>query len=102
MVSQIDLFANAKWSGGSGISLDPSSPETMGNTFKAWEDSYRANPKPIVIQIRHWMDSADVQAIVNTKSKEVQDAFNAPFITQVTRDTISKENGKMMILSDSV
>lgn len=98
----VQVYANAKWRGGYGVSLDPSSPINMAQTFQQWEDSWRENPERLRVVTRKWIDSAEVQAIINTKSQAIQAAFNAPLITQVTRDALSAENGKMMLTAESV
>lgn len=73
----------------------------MGNTFRKWNETLRSNPEPLLIVLRKWLDSSDVQAIVGTKSAAVQQAFDAPAIMQITRDQISNEYGKVLMVKDS-
>ena len=89
----LNTIANAKWLGGEGIVLNSSSPAGMYQTYLKWNATSAAHPAPMKMTFRNWIDLHEVQAIVNTKSAEVQMLFNPQQIADATTTKITEEFG---------
>jgi len=98
----VSVFINAKWVGGSDIQQDYQTPETLSNMFQDWDRSWRASPSPLTVQTRRWIDSAEVQEVVNTMSAENKELFNVPDLTQAIQREISDENARIVLTDTSL
>jgi len=100
---QLDKYVNAKWVGGNaGISLDPSSPETLYQTYLAWQEASFDAPAAMTMEYRNWIDVPEVQEIVNAKGREIIDLFTPRSITQAATDYITGEWGKTQYAFNAV
>jgi len=100
--TSVSTFINAQWVGGSDIGQDYRNPETLNNMFTDWDRSWRTNPAPLTIATRRWVDSADIQEVVNTMSAADRELFNSPDISQAIQREISDENAKVSLTDTSV
>jgi len=100
--SRVESQANVNYVGGKNVKTDTSSPFALGNMFSDWEQSMETSPAALTMTLRSWMDCEEVQEIVNSMPAEVQDAFRVQPIADTTADTLSEENGKMLLLAASV
>jgi len=98
----ISIFINSKWTGGSDINANFSNPETLSNMFQEWDRSWRAHPAPLTVSTRRWIDSAEVQEIVNSMSAEHQALFDSPDISFAIRREITDENARVALTDTSV
>jgi hypothetical protein len=102
---RVSIFADADWKGGTDIDVDlltQATPESMGKMFKQWGDSWRSSPEPLTVETRRWIDSADVQEIVNTMSAQDADLFYMDDISPITQREISEENSELMKVETSL
>jgi hypothetical protein len=99
---RVSIFASADWKGGSGIISNYATPESMGNMFNQWDRSWRSSPEPLTIVTRRWIDSAEVQEIVNAMSVEDKDLFYRDDISPIMQSEISEENAKIMMVEHSI
>lgn len=90
----LETIASAQWIGGTGVSLDSSTPEQMHATFQKWNQTSFDNPSKMTMSYRNWIDLPEVQAIVNKKSSEVQILFTPQQIASATTDQLTVELGK--------
>merc|ERR1719330_2043264 len=98
----VSVFINAQWVGGSGIRQDYQNPETLNNMFQDWDNSWRSSPAPLTVVTRRWIDSAEVQGIINSMPAEDQALFQSPDVSAAIRREISKENAMVTLVDTSV
>lgn len=72
-------------------------PESMGRSFRTWEESWRAHPKNLTLTPRPWYDCEDAQKIINDMSEENRSLFKMIVIAPHIEFMISKE--QMAVLS---
>jgi len=98
----ISTFINAQWVGGSNISQDYQTPATLNAMFEAWDGSWRENPAPITVITRRWIDSVDVQSIINSMSAADKELFNVPDVSGAMSSEISNENAQLALVDASL
>jgi len=98
----ISTFINAQWVGGTNVTQNYQTPETLNTMFQAWDSSWRANPAPQTIITRRWADSAEVQSIINSMSDADKELFNVPDVTQAMSREITEENAKCALVDSSL
>jgi len=98
----VSIFINAQWAGGSNISQNYQTPETLNTMFEAWDSSWRANPSPITVITRRWSDSTEVQGLLNSMSAADKELFNVPDVTPAMSREISQENAQVALVDTSL
>jgi len=103
LTENLEKVVNAKWVGGNkGITLDPSSPATLYQTYLAWQESSFDAPAKMTMEYRNWIDLPEVQEVVNRKGREIIELFTPRSITQAATDYISGEWGKTQYAHNAV
>jgi len=95
----VETHIDAKSVGGS-VTIDFSNPLSLYKTFQSWERTRNQSPVPLTVSTRSWIDSADVQEIVNLMSPADKALFNSPVISLTIQGKISEDNA-MVFMSDS-
>lgn len=99
--SRLSSYCYMKWRGGTGIKAQ-GSPKDIGDAFAKWQNTVRDHPKALVMNVRTWIDSDEVAAIVNTFSPEIQQAFVVQPITDVTSERLSEEEAQLLLTQQSI
>jgi len=87
---EVDMELQAAWLGGKGVEMEsPPTLEALLSRYTQWHDTWRSDPHPLKIVLRRWIDSHEVQLIVNTLDRETQRVFSDhsvhPFIETMLR-----------------
>lgn len=100
VVPQLDVSVSisASWVGGA-LTGNFSSPWALNNTLSDWTGSVSANPAPLTLTFRSWIDSTEVQEILPF---EYWPLFNAPYVTGALQGMISEEHASVVTTDISV
>jgi len=98
---KVEIFMSADWKGGQ-PQQDYSSPEKMGDMFRSWDSTWRANPAPLTLVTRRWIDLVEVQEVAFGLPPDQMMLFFTDTISPIIQKRISVENSAIMKVESSV
>jgi len=97
---RIEQFMSADWRGGQ-VQQDYSAPEKLGDMFRSWDATWRANPAPLTLATRRWIDVVEVQEVVFGLPPDQMMMFFTESISPIIQKKISVENSAIMKVESS-